>query len=220
MVRRYRMKDLRDARPPLRQQDLFLLALMAGGDYHDGIPGCGPAFAIEAARAGYSGELRALLLVGRPTKAWRNKLSLPERRRKNMVDLSTGTKRQMLEGLREWTAKYLDWKDAYHACKFVNNLTPAPLARKLVIHSETGVDGSYLVKAMHGVKPMNKQMADAGDINDDESSGNSTSQLRVSYFPATVINIDVSGEQIVEGYKANMEKLFDPQKDDRGWFPR
>ncbi|RYP22015.1 hypothetical protein DL765_001921 [Monosporascus sp. GIB2] len=260
MVRRYRMKDLRDARPPLRQQDLFLLALMAGGDYHDGIPGCGPAVAIEAARAGYSGELRALLLARRPTKAWRDKLvselrtngrgrfsrrwaavanAIPEvfplpkianyylkpavssREKAEEYGRSVNWHKETdARGLREWTAKYLDWKYAYHACKFVNNLTPALLARKLVIHSETGVDGSYLVKAIHGVKPMNKQTEDASDDNEDESSENSTSQLRLSYYPATAINIDVSGEQIVEGYKANMEKLFDPQKDDRGWFPR
>lgn len=70
VIRRFRVQDLREARPPLR----LLLALMAGGDYDDGVPGCGPAVAIEAARAGYSGELWALLLAGRPTKAWRERL--------------------------------------------------------------------------------------------------------------------------------------------------
>ncbi|RYP76205.1 hypothetical protein DL769_003676 [Monosporascus sp. CRB-8-3] len=260
MVRRYRMRDLREARPPLRQQDLFLLALMAGGDYHGGIPGCGPVVAIEAARAGYSGELRALLLAGRPTKAWRDKLvselrtndrgrfscrwaavanaipeTFPLSKIANYYLRPAVSSREKAEeygrsvnwhketdarGLREWTAKYLDWKYAYHACKFVNNLTPALLARKLMIHSETGVDGSYLIKAIHGVKHMDKQAEDAGDNHDDQNSDDATSQLRVSYYPATVINIDVSGEQIVPGYKANMEKLFDPQKDDRGWFPR
>ncbi|RYP77411.1 hypothetical protein DL771_001206 [Monosporascus sp. 5C6A] len=260
MVRRFRMRDLRDARPPLRQQDLFLLALMAGGDYHDGIPGCGPAVAIEAARAGYSGELRALLFAGRPTKAWRDKLirelrtndkgrfscrwaavanaipeTFPLRNIANYYLKPAVSSREKAEeygrsvnwhkeadvrGLREWTAKYFDWKHAYHACKFVNNLTPALLARKLMIHSETGVDGSYLIKAIHGVKLMKKQAEDAGDNNTDENSDDITSQLRVSYYPATVINIDISGEKVVLGYKANMEKLFDPQKDDREWFPR
>ncbi|RYP81498.1 hypothetical protein DL770_005880 [Monosporascus sp. CRB-9-2] len=259
-VRRFRMRDLRDAHPPLRQQDLFLLALMAGGDYHDGIPGCGPVVAIKAARAGYSGELRALLLARRPTKAWRDKLvselrtndrgrfsrrwtavanAIPEtfphptianyylkpavspREKAEEYGRSVNWHKETdARGLREWTAKYLDWKYAYHACKFVNNLAPALLARKLMIHSETGVDGSYLIKAIHGVKPMNKQAEDAGDKNNNENSDGTTSQLRVSYYPATVINIDVSGEQIVPGYKANMEKLFDPQKDDREWFPK
>ncbi|RYP38846.1 hypothetical protein DL767_002408 [Monosporascus sp. MG133] len=228
MVRRFRMRDLRGARPPLRQQDLFLLALMAGGDYHDGIPGCGPVVAIEAARAGYSGELRALLLSRRPTKAWRDKLAnyylkpaVSSREKAEEYGRSVNWHKETdARDLREWTAKYLDWKYAYHACKFVNNLTPALLARKLMIHSETGVDGSYLIKAIHGVKAMNKRAEDAGDNINDENSDDTTSQLRVSYYPATVINIDVSGEQVVPGYKANMEKLFDPHKDDREWFPR
>ncbi|RYP02529.1 hypothetical protein DL764_005773 [Monosporascus ibericus] len=260
MVRRFRMRDLRAARPPLRQQDLFLLALMAGGDYHDGIPGCGPVVAIEAARAGYSGELQALLRTRGPTKTWRDKLASELRTNEkgrfsrrwaavanairktfplptvaNYYFEPAVSSREKAEeygryvnwhketdarGLREWTAKYLDWKHAYHACKFVNNLAPALLARKLMVHSETGVDGSYFIKAIHAMKPMNKQAEEAGDDNNDENSDDTASQLRVSYYPATVINIDVSEEQIVPGYKANIEKLFDPQKDDREWFPR
>lgn len=254
VIRRFRVQDLREARPPLRHQDLLLLALMAGGDYDDGVPGCGPAVAIEAARAGYSGELWALLLAGRPTKAWRERLvdelqtnskgrfscrwgavanaipnTFPDPRIANYYLNPTVSSRGELEevggsinrheetdvrGLRQWTAKYFDWKYAYHACKFVNNLTPALLARKLMIHFETGIDGSHLIRAIHGEKSMGKQGKEAVDDNSEP-----TLLLRVSYYPATVIDIDVSGEPVVEGYKANMAKLFDPQKEARDWIP-
>ncbi|CAJ2510256.1 Uu.00g061560.m01.CDS01 [Anthostomella pinea] len=73
MVRRYQMPER--LQPPLRQQDLILMALMAGGDYDGtGIENCGPEIAVQAGRAGYSGELLALFRAGRPTEPWRAKL--------------------------------------------------------------------------------------------------------------------------------------------------
>lgn len=257
VVRRFRTQDMKDARPQsLRQQDVLLLALMAGGDYDGGVPGCGPKVALEAARVGYSGELRALLLQGRSTRGWRDRLVeelrtnskgrfscrwvavanavpsiFPDPRIARYYFNPAVSPRDALEeygssvgwhqetdawGLREWTAKYFDWKYAYHACEFVNNLTPALLARKLMIHSKIGVDGSYMVKAIHSVKPMSKNGDDTGDGDGDNES---TLLLRVSYYPSTVIGIDVSGEPVVEGYKANMQKLFDPEKEAREWFP-
>lgn len=69
MVRQFKMEELEAARPPLRTQDLFLVAMMAGGDYDDGVRGCGSNIALEAARQGYGSELEQLLKHGRVRKA-------------------------------------------------------------------------------------------------------------------------------------------------------
>lgn len=44
------MEDLKSAMPGLQQKDLFLVAMLSGGDYDPGITGCGPNIALEIIR--------------------------------------------------------------------------------------------------------------------------------------------------------------------------
>ncbi|KAK6070650.1 hypothetical protein SCUP515_08259 [Seiridium cupressi] len=82
MVRQYRMDDLEQCNMPnkdpssvLTQRHFLQLALMSGGDYHNGIPGCGPKIAFGAARMNNSCyKLHAKLQRDDDTTAWRNEL--------------------------------------------------------------------------------------------------------------------------------------------------
>jgi hypothetical protein len=44
--------------------------------------------------------------------------------------------------------------------------------------------------------------------------------LRVEFRPSLVVDIDISGEKVVDGYQANMKEVFDPKTPVREWFPR
>jgi Holliday junction resolvase YEN1 len=62
LVEQYQMKDLEAAKPQLRRQDLFILAMMAGRDYDSGIRGCGPKAALDAAQALFGRQLEPLIM--------------------------------------------------------------------------------------------------------------------------------------------------------------
>lgn len=74
MVERFRVEDLNRASPGLTHKDILLLALMAGGDYDEGITGCGSATALEIARADYANRLYDLLRRDLPVESWQQEL--------------------------------------------------------------------------------------------------------------------------------------------------
>jgi len=72
----YRAEETREKSCGIDRDGMILVALMSGGDYlPEGIPGCGPKVACDAARAGYGRELCAL---GRKNtaglKLWKERL--------------------------------------------------------------------------------------------------------------------------------------------------
>ncbi|KAK5025582.1 hypothetical protein LTR16_012281, partial [Cryomyces antarcticus] len=76
-VNLYDSEKTRAGAAGLDREGMVLIALMSGGDYlPEGIPGCGPKLACEAARAGFGASLCA---IGRKDKeglkAWRDQLA-------------------------------------------------------------------------------------------------------------------------------------------------
>lgn len=73
----YRTAEVKES-SGLDREGMVLVALMSGGDYiPEGIPGCGPKFAVDAARAGFGQELCALGKKDQKGLAnWREKLQL------------------------------------------------------------------------------------------------------------------------------------------------
>lgn len=246
MVRRFKMGELEAARPMLlRRQDFFLIAMMSGGDYDEGIPGCGSRIALEAARQGYGSELEQLIKHGRPESLVRWKAKLVDELRDNQrnrfskrwVAIANAVTRSnfpnpkvaeyylkpavsptfeglqvdwtrpaLLSSLREWTEEYFDWRHGFHAGKFVRVLALPLLTRKLLAHIEKETDGSFMINKITLCR------GDEGDPRDQD--------LRVEFLPSRTVEIDISGEEIVEGYRANMKEVFDPNTPIKEWIPR
>ncbi|KAM7187711.1 PIN domain-like protein [Rhypophila sp. PSN 637] len=80
MVREFRIEKLetpQDRNASLRCNDFFLLAMMAGGDYDNGVQGCGSKTAIQLSRHFYLGsQLKAVLAQNDPAvvKRWKSRL--------------------------------------------------------------------------------------------------------------------------------------------------
>ena len=76
-VNLYDAEETKSGRSGLDREGMILVALMSGGDYiPEGIPGCGPKTACEAARAGFGGDL--CKISNGDTKAlqeWRDRLA-------------------------------------------------------------------------------------------------------------------------------------------------
>ena len=76
-VNLYDAEKTKSGRSGLDREGMILVALMSGGDYiPEGIPGCGPKTACEAARAGFGGDL--CKISNGDTKAlqeWRDRLA-------------------------------------------------------------------------------------------------------------------------------------------------
>lgn len=210
-------------------QGMVLVALMSGGDYiPEGIPGCGPKVACDAARAGFGKELCAL---GRSDKdglrAWRERLQheirtneskLFSRKNKTLVIpedfpsaevlgyyirpcVSSAQKLAQLRGtlrwdqdidfpaLRSFTGDAFDWRCLGGAKKFIRNLAPAMLVRRLRLIAETAEDlepdqqaglEAKLVAKVHGKR--------------NHSSTDGELELRISFTPSDLVPIDLDIE--------------------------
>lgn len=215
----------------LDRNGMILVAMMSGGDYiTEGIPGCGPKLACEAARAGFGDELCRLDRKDVDgLNAWREKLRHEIRtneskhfRQKrpglNIPDtfpdkqvlgyyvnpcISGPDKIQKLRdtlkwdmpldypSLRDFTGDAFDWRCIGGAKKFIRNLAPAVLVRELRMRGEAAdehnhdlniqeMNESSLINGIHG-----KRMHPTTD---------NTPELRISFTPIQLINIDLSIE--------------------------
>lgn len=210
-------------------QGMVLVALMSGGDYiPEGIPGCGPKVACDAARAGFGKELCNLRKSDKEgLKAWRDRLQheirtneskLFSRRNQKLVIpddfpnhevlgyytkpcISSATKLAQLReslkwdqeidypALRSFTGDAFDWRCVGGAKKFIKNLAPAILVRRLRLIAEAGEEleieaqaeaEAALVAKIHGKR--NHATTD-GEL-----------ELRISFTPSSLVPIDLSIE--------------------------
>ena len=208
---------------------MVLVALMSGGDYiPEGIPGCGPKVACDAARAGFGKELCNLRKSDKEgLKAWRDRLQheirtneskLFTRRNQKLVIpddfpnnevlgyytkpcISSATKLAQLReslkwdqeidypALRSFTGDAFDWRCVGGAKKFIKNLAPAILVRRLRLIAEEGEEleieaqaqaEAALVAKVHGKR--NHATTD-GEL-----------ELRISFTPSSLVPIDLSIE--------------------------
>lgn len=247
MVHEFRMEDLESAEPNLRQNHLFLLAMMAGGDYDVGIQGCGSKIAVEAARRYFGSQLEALITRGDPEslRKWKERL---------------------VDGLRnnpqeKFSRKWASVANAVAANPSFPSRTVANYYLKPLVSSDlTGppeipqinwtmqipiaelrnftrqvFDWRYQMFAQkfvellalpclttqlltHGAEGTDgSALIEHITMNKDEEG---FKLLRVQFIPAKVVPIDISGEPFVEGYQANRVKNFDPAKPVKEWVPR
>ena len=210
-------------------QGMVLVALMSGGDYvPEGIPGCGPKVACDAARAGFGKELCNLRKSDEDAlKAWRGRLQheirtneskfFSRRNQKLVIPddfpnhevlgyytkpcVSSTTKLAQLReslkwdqeidfpALRSFTGDAFDWRCVGGAKKFIKNLAPAILVRRLRSIAEAGEEleieaqaqaEAALVTKIHGKR--NHATTD-GEL-----------ELRISFIPSSLVPIDLSIE--------------------------
>jgi Holliday junction resolvase YEN1 len=216
-------------------QGMVLVALMSGGDYiPEGIPGCGPKVACDAARAGFGKELCNLRRSDKDgLKAWRDRLQheiktneskLFSRRNQKLVIpddfpsaevlgyytkpcVSSATKLAQLReslkwdqeidypALRSFTGDAFDWRCVGGVKKFIRNLAPAILVRRLRLIGESGEEleneaqaqaEAALVTKVHGKR--NHATTD-GEL-----------ELRISFTPSNLVPIDLSIEDEEEDF--------------------
>jgi Holliday junction resolvase YEN1 len=210
-------------------QGMVLVALMSGGDYiPEGIPGCGPKVACDAARAGFGKELCNLRKSDKDgLKAWRDRLQheirtnesrfFSRRNQKLVIPddfpsaevlgyytkpcVSSAIKLAQLReslkwdheidypALRTFTGDAFDWRCVGGAKKFIRNLAPAILVRRLRLIAESGEEleneaqaqaEAALVTKVHGKR--NHATTD-GEL-----------ELRISFTPSNLVPIDLSIE--------------------------
>ncbi|GAB7338012.1 hypothetical protein MBLNU457_4382t1 [Dothideomycetes sp. NU457] len=214
----------------LDREGMILVALMSGGDYiPEGIPGCGPKTACEAARAGFGADL---VKIDKKDEAgfaqWRERLSYELRtnesklfrQRKNLTIPDDFPNKEVLgyythpvisgpdkldrlrrtlkwdqpldfPSLRVFTVDAFDWTCLGGAKKFIRNLAPAMLIRELRLRAEQGDnDGedlslqeaseARLINAIHGRR--------------NHASTDNTNELRISFVPMNLVDIDLSIE--------------------------
>lgn len=249
MVRSFRMQDLqkrngqnRDASSIVTRKHLLQLALMSGGDYDKGIRGCGPTIALEAARIkGSCYKLFNCLQRDGEDREWRSRWrgdliqGLRDKRHHAVADavpsrfpnhevasyyitpavtpseqLHEWAKKIKWDGeiqllkLRRFTEEYFNWRYAHLCGKFVNTLADVALVRELMICIRESRDGSDLFDTITGEKT-------------DAEMG---VQLRVSFRPSRIINIDPKAEGEHPDFHANLKDVFDPRAETREWFPK
>ena len=210
-------------------QGMVLVALMSGGDYiPEGIPGCGPKVACDAARAGFGKELCSLRRSDKEgLKAWRDRLQHEirtneskffSRKSKALVIpddfpsaevfgyytrpcISSATKvaqlRESLKwdqeidfpALRSFTGDAFDWRFIGGAKKFIRNLAPAMLVRRLRLVAEAGEDLEQEAQAKAEATLVNKIHS--------KRTHNTTDgevELRISFTPSNMVPIDLEME--------------------------
>jgi 5'-3' exonuclease len=242
MVREFRMEDLEAARPGLRRVDMFLVAMMAGGDYDEGVRGCGARIAVEAARQFFGSQLVAQMKRDDSESMKRWKESLVDALRNNprgkfsqkwvavanavaanktfpsktiakyyleplVSDDLTGpinwTKPTPIHLFREFTRQFFDWRHLHLSWKFIRILALPLLTRALLSYGARQADGSFLIQDITLHK-------DADGFH----------ELRVKFIPSDVVAIDISQERMVEGYRANLTRDFDPDAPMLEWMPQ
>jgi Holliday junction resolvase YEN1 len=230
-------------------QGMVLVALMSGGDYiPDGIPGCGPKVACDAARAGFGKELCSLRRSDKDgLKAWRDRLQHEirtneskffSRKSKTLVIpddfpsaevfgyytrpcVSSAVKvaqlRESLKwdqeidfpALRSFTGDAFDWRFVGGAKKFIRNLAPAMLVRRLRLVAEAGEDleqeaqakaEATLVNKIHGKRTHN--------TTDGEM------ELRISFTPSNLVPIDLGIEEEEDDFLSAGQDENDSEPDD------
>ncbi|KAK9424809.1 putative XPG-I domain-containing protein [Seiridium unicorne] len=246
MVRQYRMDDLeqwnmpnKDPSSVLTQRHFLQLALMSGGDYHNGIPGCGPKIAFGVARMNNSCyKLYAKLQRDDDTTAWRNEL-VQGLRSKNLRAVAGAVPAVFpdpviagyymkpdvttREQLKSWAAttgweqpihfiKLRSWTERYFDWRFAHFC--GKFVRTLAHPALVKELVNHFLKKTDGSHLLVAIHAEGGDAE-------STKELRVSFCPRAFIAIDPANEPINLHYQANMKReLFDPHQDLREWFPK
>lgn len=218
------------AKSKMDSEGMVLVALMSGGDYiPEGIPGCGPKVACDAARAGFGKELCALRRSDKDgLRAWRGRLQHEIRTneskffsRKNKTltipddfpsaevfgyytrpCISSAQKLDQLRAtltwdqdidfpaLRSFTGDAFDWRFKGGAKKFIRNLAPPILVRRLRMIAEADEDleqeaqaslESKLVTKIHGQR--------------NHSTTDGELELRISFTPSDLVPVDLDIEE-------------------------
>lgn len=246
----YRAEETKEG-SGLDREGMILVALMSGGDYiPEGIPGCGPKLACDAARAGFGRDLVALKRKDAAgLRMWRERLQYQIQtneaklfsRRKPSLNIPEDFPSQEVLGyythpcvsgpdklarlkesikwdleidfasLRTFAADAFDWRCLGGAKKFIRNLAPALLVRELRLRSESGESDAQneeeretaearMIERIHGKRQ--------------HATTDNTLELRISFIPLSLVDIDLSiedpDEEIVVGPESDSESEAPP----------
>ncbi|KAB5566202.1 PIN domain-like protein [Coniochaeta sp. 2T2.1] len=242
-VHRYQMDKLEKETPSLLRHHLFLLAMMAGGDYDGGIFNCGHETAIKAARAkGFGAQLEQHIRHhGQPQLVkWKDKLiewlrlnghNAVATSTKNNTDFPSRaiaeyylkpavTPHTELQGLKiNWTKPVnlpllREWTEEYLDWRYRH------FAGKFIhLLSHPLLTRQLLAHAANETDGSFLIMSITLSKGDDEDPP--SQYLRVEFQPSCVVDFDISHEVINRGYQANMkDEPFDPATALREWVPR
>lgn len=108
----------------LSYKDLILIALFSGGDYHDGVPGCGIAVAVGLARAGFAEQLitkvESLALSVQHVEGKRTKVSLGGKEKRDLDEFLQVWRAEVAEELRTNSKKLLGKRSPKAASNLLN----------------------------------------------------------------------------------------------------
>ena len=265
-VSMYDVAALGQGESGLDREGMVLVAMMSGGDYIPaGVPGCGVKVACEAAKAGFG---RSLCKIKKSDTAaltaWRENLlhelrtnesgffrtrhkalEIPEDfpnmdvlRYYTHPVVSPGSVVEMLRsefpsgkdldviGLREFVRETFDWTYKIGAVKYIRVLAPSLLVQSLLKQSASSGDAQALVKSISSSRA--------------HFTTDATPELRVSYVPSELVEIDLATEEEVpvssfgrdglalnsddefeddDQAKGGSKKTFDPLQPDLVWLP-
>ncbi|KAK1759033.1 PIN domain-like protein [Echria macrotheca] len=235
VVEQYRMQDLEAAMPPLRRPDMFLLAMMAGGDYDGGLPGCGPPAALAAARGWFGKQLEALIIGMHSDESlagWKQKLAGELKTRWpsvaasiSRVKIDTFPSRTLANYyLRPLVSKMdgglitVEWDQ------------PIPVSELRQFTAEF-FDWRYKMFAGKFVRTLafpllvrnllshGAKGTDGSDMIQDITL-QKENQLRVMFLPSRAVPYDMDQEEYRADFKpANMKKVFNPKEPYLEWIP-
>ncbi|KAK4444205.1 hypothetical protein QBC34DRAFT_498468 [Podospora aff. communis PSN243] len=218
MATQFKMEDLENAIPGLRQQDLFLLAMLSGGDYDRGIPGCGVRISLEIIRHPkvFARELDAIL-----TNAALNK-ECPN----TVQERTTTWKKKLADELMYNTAGGFSakWADVANAIN-TNAKFPSPKIaryyREQIVSSKLDTLEIPWTNEVDfsGLRRFAKKVF---DWRFKFYSGNQATpgMLEVKIIPYNIVRIDYSDETIDPGYKSNLKDYADFKKEQAEWVPK
>ncbi|KAB5582857.1 PIN domain-like protein, partial [Coniochaeta sp. 2T2.1] len=241
-VHRYQMDKLEKETPSLLRHHLFLLAMMAGGDYDGGIFNCGHETAIKAARArGFGAQLEQHIRHhGQPQLAkWKDKLiewlrlnghnavansaknntNFPSRAIAEYYLKPAVTPHTELIDLQiNWTKPVdlpllREWTEEYLDWRYRH------FAGKFVrLLSHPLLTRQLLAHAANHTDGSFLIMSITSSKGDDEVPP--SQYLRVEFQASCIVDFDISHEVINRAYQANMQdEPFDPATALREWVP-
>ncbi|KAK4454181.1 PIN domain-like protein [Podospora aff. communis PSN243] len=241
-VREYKMEDLEAARPGLRRADMFLVAMTAGGDYDEGVSGCGVRIAVEAARQFFGSQLVALVMRDDAEGAKRWRESLVDGLRNNpkgkfsqkWVSVANAVARDRRFPSKTIARFYLQPLVSDDLTRPINWTKPTPIdlfrefTRQFFDWRHLHLSWKFinnlalplLIRALlsHGARGTDGSILIQDITRHKDTDG--FHELRVQFIPSHVVTMDISQERAVEGYRANLTRDFDPDAPTLEWIPQ
>ncbi|KAK7995870.1 PIN domain-like protein [Apiospora marii] len=237
MVEVFKMEDLKRAKPPLTQRVIFAMAILAGGDYSTGLPGCGPELALKIGTSNHGGLLWTLAekeaLRAEKFPIWRSRLA------KDLKEGKFGRKEVTLaaalgdhfpdlavvgyyirEMKKSTTTPAIDWNkdvDVPGLRQFTRVYFDWKY-RHFAVKFVRTTDLCLLVRRLLRCIASGTDGSKWVTVQKIKTKGEGAAkEIRVKPNHAVVVPVDVMAEPIVDAYKGNLKK--EEMEEDLEWLP-